>query len=312
MPRDGSPALPQGVTPAEPMSIGQVANPPFAILPKPGQLFLKRADRFATLAPGHELQPYLEFLAKLARAQHDVQSGLPQPNLPSADRLATARANAMPPLSLGQVALDETADHTLVAILDLLQPQDLNDTSKTAVETLRGASAEFRRLAMRAVLLDEVPSDAIAAHVLAAAAVQVHFACMAAQLDVDSLQSVADAACPVCGGGPVSSMVVGWEGSHGTRFCTCSICATHWHVPRIRCVPCGTEKGIAYHSIEGGDETVMGETCESCRAYVKMLHQFKNTVLDPVADDVASLGLDLTLTREGFERASVNPFLIGY
>lgn len=316
MPRDGSPntttSLPPGVTPAEPMSIGEVANPPFAILPKPAELFLKRAERFAALAPGHELQPYLEFLAKLTRAQHDVQPGLPEPRLPSKDRLATARANTMPPLSPGQVVLDDVADAVFAGILDRLRPTALTDATMSAVKALSADSAETRRIAMQAVLLDEVPSDAVAEHVLAAAAVQVHLSRLAARLEVESLTRVADAACPACGGAPVSSMVVGWNGAYGTRFCTCSLCATHWHVPRIRCVPCGTEKGIAYHSIEGGDETIMGETCDSCRSYVKMLHQFKNTALDPVADDVGSLGLDLTLARESFERASVNPFLLGY
>ena len=34
--------------------------------------------------------------------------------------------------------------------------------------------------------------------------------------------------------------------------------------------------------------------------------------LDPVADDVASLGLDLLLRKEGFHRGSANPFLLGY
>lgn len=312
MPRDGSPTLQSGVAPTEPMSIGEVANPPFAILPKPAELFSRRAERFAALAPGHELQPYLEFLAMLARAQHDVQRGLPQPSLPSAERLATARANTMPPLSFGQVVPDDVADRILTGILELLRPKDLTDAAMAAVTALSAAGVETRRRAMEAVLLDEIPGDAVAEHVLAAAAVQVHLSRLAAQLDVESLGRVADAACPACGGGPVSSMVVGWNGAHGTRYCTCSICATHWHVPRIRCLPCGAEKGVAYHSIEGGDETVMGETCDDCRSYVKMLHQFKNAALDPVADDVASLALDLTLGREGWQRASANPFLAGY
>lgn len=312
MPRAGSPTLPAGVVPAEPMSIGEAANPPFAVLPRPAELFLKRAERFAQIAPGHELQPYLEFLGLLSRVQHDVQNDLPLPTLPSEHRLATARTNGMPPLSYGQVELDEVADLTFSALLDRLRPLDLTDAARAAVRALSAASVETRRLAMQAILLDEVPADAIAEHVLAAAATQVQLARLAARLDVASLARVADAACPACGGPPVTSMVVGWEGAHGTRFCTCSVCATHWHVPRIRCLPCGAEKGITYQSIEGGDDTIMGEACDACRSYVKMLHHFKNTALDPVADDVGSLGLDLTLARDGFQRTSANPFLIGY
>ena len=135
---------------------------------------------------------------------------------------------------------------------------------------------------------------------------------LAAQLNADSLKRVADGACPACGGAPVSSMIVGWEGAHGTRFCTCSNCATQWHVVRIKCLVCGNEKGITYQSLDGGSDSIMGETCESCSSYVKMLHQNKNPKLDPVADDVASLALDMTLQREGWQRASVNAFLMGY
>jgi FdhE protein len=34
--------------------------------------------------------------------------------------------------------------------------------------------------------------------------------------------------------------------------------------------------------------------------------------LDPVADDVATLGLDLLVREQGFRRGAVNPFLTGY
>jgi FdhE protein len=45
---------------------------------------------------------------------------------------------------------------------------------------------------------------------------------------------------------------------------------------------------------------------------VKILHQHKNFRLDPVADDVASLGLDLLLREGEYRRGSVNPYLLGY
>ena len=34
--------------------------------------------------------------------------------------------------------------------------------------------------------------------------------------------------------------------------------------------------------------------------------------LEAVADEVASLGLDLLVTEAGWRRAGVNPFLLGY
>ena len=61
-----------------------------------------------------------------------------------------------------------------------------------------------------------------------------------------------------------------------------------------------------------GRQSVKAETCESCHGYVKILHQHKEPALDPVADDVATLALDLLLRELGYRRGAVNPFLLGY
>ena len=312
MPRDGSPQLPAGVVPAEPMSIGEVANPPFAVLPRPQRLFLHRAERFEALAPGHQLETYLHFLAAICRAQHEAQAGLPEPALPSPERLEQSRANGLPPLSVATLPSDDAGERAFLALIDALRSKELTETSRAALESVAAATPEDRNALMVAVLLEQIPEDEIAPHVLAAAAVQVHMARLAAGLEADSLVRIADGACPACGSGPVSSAIVGWEGASGTRFCTCSICATQWNVPRIRCLSCGSESGIAYYSLEGANGHVSGETCDGCKSYVKILHQHKDASLDPVADDVASLALDLTLGREGWQRTSLNPFLMGY
>ena len=68
-----------------------------------------------------------------------------------------------------------------------------------------------------------------------AAALQVHFARLAARLDAKALVPVGKGACPACGAAPVSTMVVGWSGAHATRFCACSLCGTLWNYPRIKC-----------------------------------------------------------------------------
>ena len=57
---------------------------------------------------------------------------------------------------------------------------------------------------------------------------------------------------------------------------------------------------------------VRAETCDTCRGYVKILQQQENPALDPVADDVATLALDLLLRDLGYRRGAVDPFLLGY
>ena len=189
---------------------------------------------------------------------------------------------------------------------------DMPDAAREALDHVCGADAAARDAMVRAVLADAIPVETLADHVYVAAALQVHFARLAARLDADALVPIGNGVCPACGGAPVATTIVGWPGAHGTRFCTCSLCATQWHVVRIKCVLCDSTAGIAYQEVDGGPDSVKAETCESCHGYVKILHQHKNSQLEPVADDIATLGLDLLLREDGYRRGAVNPFLLGY
>src|SRR5262245_31302516 len=99
------------------MNIGEEAKPPFAVLPDASSLFLTRSNRFAALAPQHELAPYLEFLAAVTRAQHEIVPQLPPTALPSFERIGQALEHGMPPVSR---ALFEVDDVTLATIDRLL------------------------------------------------------------------------------------------------------------------------------------------------------------------------------------------------
>jgi FdhE protein len=296
----------------DPIPIGEIAAPPFVRLPDPLTVFAARSGRFRTLTEGHELGPYLYFLAALSECQHRIQPDLPEPDLPADDARAQARQHAMPPLDRNRFTADAALDATLDRLLALATDIDMPDSAREALTRVRGADAAARDAMVRAVLADAIPVETLADHVYVAAALQVHFARLAARLDAAALVPVGDGVCPACGGAPVASAIVGWQGAHGARFCTCALCATQWHVVRIKCVLCDSTKGIAYQELEGAQDTVKAETCENCHGYVKILHQQKNPQLDPVADDVATLGLDILLRERGYRRGAVNPFLLGY
>ncbi|MDP1907055.1 MAG: formate dehydrogenase accessory protein FdhE [Hyphomicrobium sp.] len=301
-----------GAVAPDPTMIGNVVEPPFARLPDPATLFSARAQRFETLAQGHQLEPYLRFLGHLCDCQHHVQDRLPDVDMPTAAALAQAREHAMPALDRGHFTTDAACDATLERLFTLAADIEMPDTARAALTRVRAADAAARDEMVRSVLADSIPVETMAEHVYVAAALQVHFARMASRLDAKALVPVGDGACPSCGGAPVASAVVGWQGAHGARFCTCSLCATQWHVVRIKCVLCSSTEGIAYQELEGGNSNVKAETCEKCHGYVKILHQQKDAGLEPVADDVASLGLDLLLRESGYRRGAVNPFLLGY
>jgi FdhE protein len=78
---------------------------------------------------------------------------------------------------------------------------------------------------------------------------------------------------------------------------------------RVKCSHCQTTAGISYQSVEGGSRAIRAECCDTCRTYRKILYQEEDADVEPVADDLASLALDLLLSEEGYHRATANPLL---
>lgn len=293
-------------------AIGEIASPVFARPPQPRRLFLDRAARFRFLAERHDLRPYLLFLAGLSDAQDRVQDELADPILPDAGELKRAHDFAMPPLDRARFEVDAVFAATLHRLLPLLAGLAMPEAAAAALARLR-AGADLKMSEMvRSVLSEAIPMETLAEHVYVAAALQVHFTRLASQLAAKSLVPVGDGACPACGGPPASSMVVGWQNAHGTRYCACGLCSTQWNYVRIKCTLCGSTEGISYQEVDGGTGTVKAETCKKCRGYVKVLQQYLDPAVDPIADDVASLGLDILVRDAGFKRGGVNPFLLGY
>ncbi|HVI91947.1 MAG TPA: formate dehydrogenase accessory protein FdhE [Dongiaceae bacterium] len=306
-----TPGAPGAVQP-DPNAIGGVQQPPFVQLPDPASLFDLRARRLAALAEANALKPYLLFLANLARIQHALLAELPEPVLLAATDIERARSFNMPPLNRSDFVADAVFAATVQRLLAGMDNIDMPPDATAALENVRQTGATAQTEMTRNVLADAIPMEALAEHVFIALALQLHFCRLAARLDPKRLVPVGDGACPCCGGPPVSSLVVGWPTAHGARYCACSLCGTLWNYVRIRCTQCGSTKGIAYQEVEGGAGTVKAETCDSCHAYVKVLYQDRDPSLEPVADDVASLGLDLLMREGPYRRGARNLFLLGY
>lgn len=296
----------------EPIPIGEIAEPPLVRLPDPTSLFQNRAKRFRTLAQGHQLAPYLRFVGDLSEAQHALQDGLPAPDMPAEDIRERAREFGMPPLDRNAFKPDAAFDIALERLFSLASGIDMPTEARTALARTAGADAVTRHAMARAVLAETVPVEHLAEHLFVAAGLQVQFTRQAARLDAKRLVRVGEGACAACGGAPAASMVVGWTGALNTRFYACSLCNTLCNALRIKCLLCGSTSGIDYQQIEGGDGEIRAETCDNCHGYVKILQEVQNPFLDPIADDVASLALDLKLRERGYRRGAVNPFLLGY
>jgi FdhE protein len=145
------------------------------------------------------------------------------------------------------------------------------------------------------------------------AALQVHFTAAAALLDPAMLERPARPAglCPVCGSPPEASVVAHAAHLRGSRFVCCALCASQWHMERIRCTYCGRNDKVIYFAPQGqaANPALKAESCEHCGSYIKIMYLEKDPELDPVADDLASLALDLAMAEQGWSRSAPIPFL---
>jgi FdhE protein len=280
-------------------------------LPERATLFAARAARLRSLGVHSSIAGYLELMAALAEAQHVALQAL-DPALPDAARLEAARSHGMPVVQAAGAEL-EPAWRALVA--DLVARVLARGGFPAAV------TAAGRRLTARpaadleadaAALLAAEPGGVDPAQApFIMAALQVRWAALASRLapaDVGPPATVG--LCPVCGTQPVASVVRSGGAYAGFRYLHCGLCASEWHRVRVECTVCGEARGLAYHSIEGGPPAIRAESCEACRRYRKIFYQEHEPTIEPLADDLASVALDLLLAEAGFERASGNPLML--
>ncbi|WP_027998884.1 formate dehydrogenase accessory protein FdhE [Sinorhizobium arboris] len=298
----------------DPSVIGGVPKAPFVLVPKLARLFTDRANRFEALAEDNHLAPYLNFLAGITRIQNELVSAMPPLEPIPADQVERARANAMPPIDRAAMASSPDCRQVLQQFLEKADGLEKPAAAAEALAQLRAADEEILTWMIGNVMSDELPVENLAHHLYVAAAMQVQAVRLAAGLDGSRLVPVRVGVCPACGGRPVASMVVGFHGAEGARYASCSCCATMWNEVRVKCLACGSTKGVGYRAVEtGGEEaTVKAEVCDTCNSWVKILYQNRNASLEAVADDVASLGLDLLMKDTEYRRAGFDPFLMGY
>lgn len=298
----------------DPSAIGGVPKAPFVLLPDPARLFARRAARFEALAATSPMAAYLRFLGALTAVQADLAATLPRPEAVPPEQIALARQGGMPPLDRARLADAPQLSETMERLFAQAAAIDKPAAADEALRLVRDSDGAARRAMAANVLADAIPFDAVAPHLYVAAAVQVHAALCASTLSAADVAPVAAGVCPACGGVPVSSMVVGFHGAEGVRYAVCSCCATQWNEVRMKCLACGSTKGIGYREVDGaeGEATIKAEVCDECRSWVKILYQNKNPSLDPVADDVGTLGLDMLMRDTDYSPAGFNPFLVGY
>lgn len=265
-------------------TVGEIADGDPVRLPDPATVFRRRSQRLAVLAEGHELQGFLRMLAAVMAAQHAALDGLPG---------------------------DAGWQVVLARLLDKVDAAVLPDAARQARDALKAATPEQLEALSGHFLEGEVPADEAARMVFVVAAIQVVCTRRAARLDKAGVRidEKEPGLCPVCASPPVAGVLEPGGTKFGHRHLHCSLCATAWRFVRVRCVHCGSTDKISFRQI-AGTTYLRAECCESCHGYSKVFYVEKARAVEPFADDLASLGLDLLVGEAGFSRVA-NPFVLG-
>lgn len=288
-------------------------------IPDPGQirplflagqdLFARRAERLRFLAEGHALGAYLDFLALLADAQHktlDQSAAMP---LPTPQERAFCREHGTPLLEARSWPRNRAWRDGLTFLLQQMNSPTLPAAARATVDDL--LHADTNRLEKMADNILAGSFDDIAPGELpfVAAALQVYWVRTAAELGEDAFPPLGQGgSCPVCGSPPVAGVVHAGGTEQGLRYLCCSLCATQWHLVRVTCGNCASTRGITLHELEGANGAIRAEGCDECNSYLKLLYLEKDPRMEAVADDLASLALDLLMDGEHKERGGPNLF----
>lgn len=280
-------------------------------LPQRHSIFQERAQRFRELAPDHPAHAYLLLMAELSAAQHAALQALSKTELES-EQIEYALQHDMPPLLASGWQRDPAWQKILTSILTTLISSDTipAPAKEIAQQLLQTPQAEALETLADAVLAQQLAAGDSGKATFIMAALQVYWTHLASSLSEAQVPLHAPfGVCPCCGSLPVSSIVRVGGSADGCRYLSCPRCATEWHVVRVTCTQCESTDGIFYHNIEDGPAGIKAESCDSCHTYRKIFYQKDQLRVDAVADDLASLALDMLMGEAGYERSSGNPLL---
>jgi len=288
------------------------AGEPPAILAPEADIFDRRADRFEQLSAGHSLGDWLRYLGAVSRAQHEALRALPALPIPDAAALSRAREHHMPPLPAQSWPRDAAWHESLRNIAATLLPAAPEPARADLARIAKLSAGHIESLAER-VLHTELYGDDAALLPYVGAALQVLWTGLAQRVAPGLTQLDVPGVCPCCGFLPVASFVRTVGDTANLRYLHCALCNTEWNLVRVKCAACDATEGVAYRELQGQGlrqpDAMRAETCDSCKSYLKIVYQEKGGV-DPVADDLATLALDILVDEAGYSRAGPNLLLV--
>jgi FdhE protein len=291
-------------------SLDRVRKTPRVVLPARAAIFTERASRFESVAAGNAMEGYLQLMAKVAHAQQRALDARVAGAVAEA-AVTASREYGMPPLSAQSHERSPQWQADLADIVTELRTLS-NRSVDQAIATLDALDATSKEALAERVLAGTALDEEASLVPFAGAALQTYFTRLAAALDVTDVEHCdVPGICPVCASRPVASVLRIGGDQANLRYLVCSLCATEWNVSRIQCTSCDTDKGVKYLMLQAdadakGEAAARAETCDECKSYLKIFYQEKDPYLDPTADDLATLALDLLVDEQGYSRSGPN------
>lgn len=300
---------------------------PFVLLPQRETVFAERAMRMRQLAHGSAMKDYLLFLSDLANAQQQVLNHHASVDLPTAKALEHAALGGEPVLDARSWPRHHAWQTGLKQLLSHIKPKATAQIAAVISELEKRDSAFLEQQA-DCLIHHMTRGLDMAAAPFVAAALQVywtHLVTASQSTYAKGTQPVFSkiddtTRCPCCGSQPTASLIKPSADSIGQRYLHCSLCSTQWHMMRIKCTHCGDDKKISYQSLTVADASSeaanaaqsihQAEVCDHCDHYLKIFHAEKDAFVEPIADDLSTLSLDLLVSETGKQRHGVNYFLL--
>jgi FdhE protein len=286
------------------------AEPQALRLPDPAIFFAQRAARLRTLAASARPDAgFLGLIAALCDAQQVALDVHPAPAAPEPSRVELCRTHGFPLLGK-DAARDASWRNALASIVTRVSADSPQPVERVLRSLATLDPARVEAIADDVLRFDYANLDP-AAVPFVAAALQVHWLRCATSLGEAAFAKLDTGnMCPVCGSPPVASVLSAGGAAPGSRYLHCVLCGAEWLRPRGQCTQCESRAKLAYYHVEGTSAAVKAEACDDCRGYLKIFDLEKDARLDPVADDLATLALDVLMDESGYQRASPNLFFV--
>ncbi|HDR1496449.1 formate dehydrogenase accessory protein FdhE [Pasteurella multocida] len=283
---------------------------PALLFANPKNLYQRRIARFTSLSNAHPLEDYLHFASQVAEAQLAVlqQQPIAQDPRLSAEKLS-AEDLAKQPLNAQRWQRDPVWQTLLMAILAEMKPK-ANETILNTIETLEKYSKAERDSIADKLLAQEFEQISSDQAVFIWAALSLYWLQLVQQIPHSSHKESGDNlhVCPICASAPVTS-VIHFGAEQGLRYLHCALCETEWNMVRSKCTNCDQTGKLDYWSLDSEMAAVKAESCGDCHSYLKALYQERDPKVEAVADDLASIFLDVEMEEKGLQRSGLNPFL---